>query len=247
MLIHFRHLLWQCLVDFPGLLSGNWLGTIFLPLALFALFEIKPLRRGWSAMTTEAKREFWRNSCILAGIYLLLFAWVVVRDVYNDHQDLVHRIREFKSPEEIDAQIAGFSTGGANHNNDEVLVALIRLNNNSERPRPISNWKMQVLFNSVLLEQSPLTLPGPEWKIPMRNSKGQGQMVLEESKFCPQITENPLPGGANRECWFIGRFAGRYKALDMSQFKLIVSFHDGLTRKTQTMERVVLPTEGNLF
>ena len=85
MWISFWHLMWRSLVDFPALLSGNWLGTIVLPLLLFVLFEAQPLRRGWSVMTPQAKREFWRNSGVLVGLYLLLFVWVVMKDTYQDH------------------------------------------------------------------------------------------------------------------------------------------------------------------
>jgi hypothetical protein len=245
MLTHFWHLLWRSLVDFPSLLSGNWLGTILLPLGLFALFEVKPLRRGWSVMTTEAKKEFWRNSGVLVAVYLLLFTWVVARDIYRDHEDLVHRIADLKAPPpELDAQIVGSSEGDANKEADALIVILVRLNNGLGRPRPISNWAMTVsLGSSPALSPDPFALPAPEWKIPMRNHPG-GFMTLEESKFCPVITENPLPEGANRECWFMGYFRGRHKTFSESEIKVKVTFNDTVTGKTRTMERVVFPIEG---
>ena len=96
MSIHFWRFFWRRLVDFPGLLSGNWLGTILPPLALYALLEGRQLRRGWSAMTPEAKKDFWRNSGILVTVYLLLFAWVIVRGIYQDHPSLVCAGQETK-------------------------------------------------------------------------------------------------------------------------------------------------------
>jgi len=247
MLAHFLHLFWRSFCDFPSLLSGNWLGTIVLPLVLYALFEVKPLRRGWSVMTSQAKRDFWRNSGILVGVYLLLFMWVVVKDVYQDHEDLVHRISDLAAPPpELDARITGMFDVLSKNGKDGIVVVLVNLQNGAEKERSISNWTIQISLNSgpAISPNFPFLMPGSSWKIP----GGHHQWVtLEESRSCPATTEDPLPAGASRECWFAGSFKGWGKALSRSNSTAIVGFIDGLTKKPRTVTFSMTANSNTLF
>ncbi len=247
MLIHFWHLFWRSLCDFPSLLSGNWLGAILLPLGLYVLFEFKPLHRGWSAMTIEAKKEFWRNSGLLVGVYLLLFVWVVVKDVYQDHEDLVRRISDLAAPPpELDARITGMFDVLSKDRKDGIVVVVLDLQNAAEKERSISNWTIQISLNSgpAISPNFPFLMPGPAWKIP----GGHKQWVtLYESRSCPATTENPLPGGASRECWFAGSFKGWGEALSRSNSTATVGFIDGLTRKPRTITFSMASNSNTLF
>lgn len=87
--LHMLRMLARALVDFPSVISGNWL-SVLLPICVFLVTEgFKIFRGGIPAMREHIKRDAW----IMAGAYLLLFAWSVVRTVYQDHTDLVGRSR----------------------------------------------------------------------------------------------------------------------------------------------------------
>ena len=82
---HIWHLLWRSLVDFPSVISGNWI-SVMLPVVVFSIKEINTLRQGgWSAVSKQIERD----TLVMGGIYFLLFSWVVVQTIYRDHEVLV--------------------------------------------------------------------------------------------------------------------------------------------------------------
>jgi hypothetical protein len=90
LLLHILRLLARALVDFPSVISGNWI-SVLLPIIIFSGKEASTFRKGgWPAVKQHIQRDTW----IMGAVYLVLFGWVVVRIIYQDHSDLVARSRD---------------------------------------------------------------------------------------------------------------------------------------------------------
>ncbi len=74
----------RVLRDYPNSISSNWLGIIVPLVPYFLVLALDSSRRGWNRVVPKWDLK----SKILVSVYALLLAWVVVRDVYQDHQGL---------------------------------------------------------------------------------------------------------------------------------------------------------------
>lgn len=92
MLLHMLRMLARAFVDFPSVLSGNWL-SFLLPLSLYVAKEFNTFRKGkWASVKAHIQRDTW----ILAGAYVLLFGWAVVRTIYQDHESLAAKAQDLR-------------------------------------------------------------------------------------------------------------------------------------------------------
>lgn len=145
MLAHLVKLLARALVDFPTVISGNWL-SILLPAVLYLIIEVPKLRKGWRSMTAESQHAFWRDSKILVVTYIALFAWSVVRTVYQDHIDLTAKIGR-------DASDAKGRYGELNDKYQQLQIDCARTqgengaltNQNRDQQNSINNCQTQAL------------------------------------------------------------------------------------------------------
>jgi hypothetical protein len=231
---HVWNLLWKSIVDFPALLSGNWLGAIILPLGLYVLFEVPALRRGWSAMTPEKKQAFWRNSGILIGVYLLLFSWVVVRTIYHDHMYLVSKIREQK--EQIkpapDPELKFDMTADGHIGNHYKAIVAVSIINRFGPARALTEWKLDVSGNGQTWEGRPILAPLN--LLHMMGTKGSPEVILRSADFCPKASVGLIPAGGMLQCWLWSAYDPSYEQVRKSgngNPTVILSFRDVLTGK----------------
>jgi hypothetical protein len=95
---HFLNLFVRALVGFPDVLAGNWI-SLLLPLVVFIVKEGTSLRNGWASM----RAQFWRDTSLLAKVYVALFAWAIVRTVYQDHVYFVQKTASLQKEARQDA------------------------------------------------------------------------------------------------------------------------------------------------
>ncbi len=89
LILHLLRLLARALVEFPTVVSGNWI-SVLLPVIVFLAKEGRTLRvGGWQGMREHVQRDAW----VLLGAYFLLFGWAVIQTIYKDHMYLVDRSR----------------------------------------------------------------------------------------------------------------------------------------------------------
>jgi hypothetical protein len=233
---HFWNLFCRSFFYTPAVVSQNWPGVVVAVLIYFGkdIGQIKD--KGWRTMILGAKLK--KDFYWALGAYVVLFGWEVVHTIYQDHTDLVRKVSSLTPHSELKARVIGSTSMHANKNRDYFALIDLELSNGMGSERPISEWNLNATVDSETFPASPFVLPGAEWKIP--NAKDPtGYMTLEERKFCPVVTENPLPSGANRECWFVARFADRDPYFSRRQVTAHISFKDGLTGKTVTLNRII--------
>ena len=197
MLLHLLRLLSRALVDFPTVISGNWL-SIALPFVVFLAAEGYNYRRGgWGSVTPTLKRDVW----IMTTAYCLLFVWSVVRTVYSDHKDMVAAASKFKSQwhqtQQNDAQTLQSVKSDLGGKISDLKVACARNEGvadtlgkqNRDQQNTINNCQTQALH---LLEPKPmhwkgLALEKPEIDTAHRTETARWLLITNQERSSPEF------------------------------------------------------------
>jgi hypothetical protein len=224
MFVHLVHLLVRSFLGIPGALGSTALGVLF-PLFIAIVGEVIGVWRfGWAEMARNWRKATSAGFAALAVGYAILFSFLVIKNIYGDHVALVQKLaagRRLSSG--LDASIA-MIVEGAGSNGGLMIFTSINLANGIGPERPLRNWNLEIVVDGKKVEPIPLPFPGAEMSIPVpQKSK---TMIFNEKDYCPFVTENPLPSGANRYCWMMSYFDVDVKKVARKNISAIVSFKD---------------------
>lgn len=238
---HFWHLIWRSLVYMPSIISGNWV-SIFFPLAIFLAREFFRIRKeGWQSLNV---RGMGRDALWMFAAYGCLLAWAVVHTVYEDHESLARRVVE------LNTRASGFNAtlsmvaDGIGAKGGLMVFASVYLENGIGADRPLRDWQLKIAVDSKTVEPLPFILSGSQSTVMPFASTGTGAL-LDQARYCPIITENPIPRGANRACWMMRVFDLDVNQVVQKDVVVIVSFKDGLTGEIHELRSDVGPQNNN--
>ena len=224
MFAHLVHLLVRSFLGIPGALGSTALGILFPIIIAFLGEAIGVWRFGWAAMVKNWKRATGVGSVALAVGYATLFSFLVIKTIYADHLALVQKLTAVRRLSNgLDASIA-MIVEGTGSNGGLMIFASIDLANGIGPERPLRNWNLEIVVDGKKIEPILLPFPGDEMSIPVpQKSKA---MIFNRRDYCPFVTENPLPSGANRTCWMMRYFDVDVKNVTRKNIFAIVSFKD---------------------
>jgi hypothetical protein len=88
---HFVNVFIRILQGMPLLVSSNWASWL-LGIAAFLLYEAFTLVRfGWEDMKKRWRQNLGMGLLVTTIVYTVLFAWSVVRTIYDEHHDSTSR------------------------------------------------------------------------------------------------------------------------------------------------------------
>jgi hypothetical protein len=245
----FWHLIERSLVYMPKIISGNWTG-ILLPLVVFII------REGFRARKEGRRSVNWKgiekDTLWLIGAYLVLFGWAVVHTVYQDHEDLLARVKELSHPPGIpDLQVdfEGIMTGYGVDNGDYRAAFGVQISNPTGPPRALENFHLSLDWNG-LHRDSHVVLGVPSGPAGPYNHI----LTIQPETLCTRVMAEPIPTGGTRQCWVWAGFGKEIGSLIKGKEKngapsptFVLRFYDVMTGKLYVVKHTLpagkIPTE----
>jgi hypothetical protein len=239
MFSHLLHLLVRSFIGIPAALGSTALGILF-PVLVALLGEAIAVKLfGWKQMIKNWKKATGVGFAALGVGYTVLFCWLVVRNVYEDHLSLVEKISAMKqSSHGLNASLS-MLVEGSGANGGLLIFTSVNLENGIGPDRPVEDWSMELVVDGKTVNPTPVPFAGDVMSVPVpRHGK---TMIFNRRDYCPIVTENPLPSGASRSCWLMGVFDLDVDSVAKKNITAIISFKDLLSGETREMQTEIGP------
>lgn len=247
------HLLLRSFLGIPGALGSTFLGVVF-PIFVALIGEAIGVKLwGWKEMIQNWKRATGIGFAALGIGYALLFFWLIVDNVYQDHIKLEAQVRQSESGPEFKLDIQNGVTailGEPNNRNVSLVIVSGAVINVHGPETGTTNWQMWIdhLDNGAVLHarmvpnlpsRTDLRVMYPAWN---------GQLAIEPSEFWPEKTSEPIRPGQISMGWIWGEFPITLADLDRQEKSAIlhVQFDDIVSGKTHQASLVLNTASRNL-